>query len=66
MYLLGEISELGDTQLPAMTLSVVFLNLGQIVLELVEPHLLLHLVLVHLAMETLEPGKLHSGVQTGC
>ena len=65
-YLLGEISELGDAELPAVALSVVLLNLSKIVLEMVEPHLLLGRTLVSLAVETLEPGKLHSRVQTGC
>ena len=64
--LLGEISELGDAELPAVALSVVLLDLVQVGLEVAEPDLLLGLALVHLAMESLEPGELHGGVQTGC
>ena len=65
LYLLGEISELGDAELPAVTLRVVLLNLGQIGLEVPEPDLLLGQASVVLTVVSLEPGELHLGVEAG-
>ena len=64
-YLLGEISELGDAELPAVALSVVLLDLVQVGLEVSEPELLLRQAGVALAVVSLEPGELHLGAETG-
>ena len=65
LYLLGEISELGDAELPAVALSVVFLDLVQVGLEVSEPELLLRQAGVALAVVSLEPGELHLGAEAG-
>ena len=65
-YLLGEISKLGHSESPAVTLGVVLLNLGQVILEVAEPDLLLLQAGVFLPMERLEPCELLHWVQTDC
>jgi len=58
----GEISKLGHSESPAVTLGVVLLNLGQVVLEVAEPDLLFLQAGVTLPMERLELCELLRGV----